>query len=113
MSVRRPALARLSHDRRAWTRLDAEQIGLFGTSCRTKERFEMKTLPRTALLAAALAALPVAAQAKGCIKGAIVGAVAGHYVGHTKTGAVAGCIIGHSRAAKRERMRDGQVQSHM
>jgi hypothetical protein len=91
-----------------------EQIGLSGTCRRiTKERFAMKNLPRTALLAVALAAFPVAAQAKGCIKGAIVGAVAGHYAGHTKTGAVAGCIIGHSRAAKRERMREGYVQPQM
>ena len=90
-----------------------EQIGLSGTCRRVmKERFAMKNLPRTALLAATLAALPVAAEAKGCIKGAIVGAVAGHYVGHTKTGAVAGCIIGHSRDAKRE-MREGHVQPQM
>jgi hypothetical protein len=73
----------------------------------------MKNLLRIAVFTVAIVALPVAAQAKGCIKGAIVGGVAGHYVGHGKMGALAGCVIGHSRATKRERMREGQVPSQM
>jgi hypothetical protein len=73
----------------------------------------MKDLLRIAAFTIAIVALPVAAQAKGCIKGAIVGGVAGHYVGHGKMGALAGCVIRHSRAAKRERMREGQVPSQM